>query len=164
MKLTLAAALLAAPFLQHDWSTWKGDGCRMAYPTDWTVREGAPMGAAAFFMAPVKDSLDSFRENVNLMVQPLNGATLDDYVRTTHQQIAELIEQGRLVSSSPSGDDGHEFEYTGLMNGANLHWKAVVRVKNDSAFLITYTAREERFGELLYLADAMMRSLSFTER
>lgn len=163
VTITLAAAISAAAWQQHGWSTWKGEGCRMAHPTDWSVQDGAALGASVFFMAPVKDSSDTFRENVNLMIQPLNGSSPDDYVRSTSEQITDLLQDGRLLSNEPSGKDGHTFAYSGTMEGRSLRWKATVRFRKDKAYLITFTARATHYDEYLYIAEAMMQSLTLSD-
>ncbi|MBL7963414.1 MAG: hypothetical protein JNM31_06180 [Flavobacteriales bacterium] len=142
------------------WKRWKGSGCTLTYPSAWSVAEAAAEHVSVVFRAPL-DSGDTFQENLNLIVQDVGEVTMDEYVRTTHAQIAQFLQQARVLSSAPGRSaDSHVFEYSGTYEGRALHWLQHVYLRNGKAYLITFTAEADMFEEYRYLAEAAMDSFT----
>ena len=166
MRTTLIAIAIPVCIAGHaqtsgrEWKNWKGDDCRIAYPADWTERSGQDVGSMVLFLAPLTDTSDRFSENVNVMVQELNGLTLEDHVRITEEQVSTMLVNGKMITSKALDGNSHSFEYTGEIEGTALHWNAAVHIHNGKAYLITYTAESSAYDEYLYLAEAMMQSFA----
>ncbi len=170
--LTLALGLLtfnahaqSSGGKQPAWATWRGAGVSLAHPVEWTVDESGERGAAVIFLSPL-DSGDLFSENVNLLVQDAPGVSLTEYATATEAQVGQQLAKGTMITSSATRDitgEMHQFEYTGELSGRAMHWKQVVRIREGKAYLLTFTAEEGSWDEMLFLAEAIMGSFKWLE-
>jgi acetaldehyde dehydrogenase (acetylating) len=146
------------------WAPWKGDGVGLTYPVEWTMDRSGAQGTSVIFLSPL-DSGDVFRDNVNLLVQDAAGTDLPAYIAATEQQVRALNKGDLLHSATQRNSTGeyHTFEYTGTANDLHLHWKQEVRMRGGKAYLLTFTAQEDAWEEMLYVAEAIMGSFKWLE-
>ena len=56
---------------QENWKTLSTETYKIDYPADWTADRSGIMGPAFVLFTNLTDSNDTFRENVNLIIQDL---------------------------------------------------------------------------------------------
>jgi hypothetical protein len=146
------------------WATWKGEGVSLSHPTAWTVANERDKGVVVAFLSPL-DSGDVFRENVNLLVQPIGELDLPGYIANTEQQVREA--RGEMIHSATQRNgtgEYHTFEYTATMNDVPLHFKQEVRLRGGRAFLVTFTAHRDAWDDTLYIAEAILGSFKWLDQ
>ncbi|RKP50101.1 hypothetical protein D7Z26_20035 [Cohnella endophytica] len=130
----------------------KSNGTSIQYPEDWKLVENAG-GAIAAFLAPAEGDNDKFQENVNIIVQDLQGQdiTLEQYAQISKDQINQLITDAKIVSGETfKADDGTEFYsliYNGKQGEYTLTWQQVFAIANGKAYIMTYTAEPDSFDK-----------------
>jgi len=139
-------------------------GFTLQYPKDWEKQAGA-MGSAVLILSPREGDSDTFRENVNVLVQTLpDKMTLDQYTKLSLDQAPKLISRFDLLDQGPTqlaGRPARRVHYRGEQGVFRLEWEQVWSVLEGQAFVLTYTAERARYGTYLRTAEAMFASFRF---
>lgn len=121
----------------------------VSYPTEWRV-ERDTFGTIVIFLSPLLDADDTFSENVNVVVEDLQGEalTLAEYMDLTMEVLEEVIEDFRVVVEGPDtlgGEPAHFIEYTGTEPsvGVSLTWRQTITIHGSHAYVITYTGERD---------------------
>ncbi len=137
------------------------DGFSIGYPSTWT-QGGNTGGTAVMFLSPLATG-DTFRENLNVVVEDVPaGTTLDQYVASNKANLPNVIQGFQMMSENPVSLGtlpGYQIRYTGTYSGNQLEWMQVLAVGNSKGYVLTYTARPETFDS--YAADAWAAMQSF---
>jgi hypothetical protein len=139
-------------------------GIWMKYPSTWQMLEDA--GANAFmvvFSAPAESPSDSFRENVNIVVEKLAApATLEQIVAATRQLLLQQM-QVTFVEDAVRDRIGdvaaYRSVYTGAMMDRALKWQQYAALKGNRSYTFTYTAEPNKFESYLETVRRMIASL-----
>ena len=99
----------------------------------------------------MENEKDLFIENINLLIQDLKGYQIDlnQYVKITETQVNE---NGKLIESEKinlNGAGAQLMVYEATLTGRALKFYQYILVKNEKAFVLTYSAEVENF-ELYY--------------
>ncbi|MCR8921359.1 hypothetical protein NO559_01160 [Dasania sp. GY-MA-18] len=78
---------------------------------------------------------NGFAANVNVQIQAYPGS-IDDYIKLSEAQFKQM---GLTIVSSSKNDDTLHFEYSGNMNGQNLHFYAKAVKRGSYFYLATAT-------------------------
>ena len=141
-------------------------GIRIKYPADWTKEEQV-MGAVVAFFAPREGASDVLQENVNILVQDLSAQpmTLDEFTELSVGQTEQLITDASILDSSAAtlgGNPGHKLVFTGKQGEYDLKWLQVWTIKDDKAYIISYTAEIDTYSAFLKTAEEMIESFEIT--
>ena len=146
-------------FLTYDSSAY---GIRIKYPSDWTKHEQV-MGTVAAFLSPQESASDIFQENLNVIIQDLSvqPMTLEEYTELSVGQVEQFITDANIIDSSATtldGNSAHKVVYTGKQGQYNLKWMQIWTVKDDTAYVLSYTAEVNKYNDLLDTAQEMVNS------
>ena len=148
------------PFLQ-EWKILNDSSFSILYPAPWELNQTKNMGTS-FILFARGISEGKFRENVNLMIQPLPpGIDLNKYVEVSEQQIRTMLANARIVGSKrikTATDEYHEIIYTGDQGIYKLKWKQYYRVVGTKAYALTFTAAQETYDQYILTADKVLNS------
>ncbi|MFH1538463.1 MAG: PsbP-related protein [bacterium] len=146
-------------FLMYDSSAY---GIRIKYPSNWTKTEQV-MGSVAAFLSPQETASDIFQENLNVIVQDLSTQpmTLEEFTELSVGQVKQFITDAKILDSNATtldGNSAHEVVYTGKQGQYNLKFMQVWAIKDNTAYILTYTAEIKKYNNYLNLAQEMMNS------
>jgi serine/threonine-protein kinase len=144
-------------------------GLRMDYPSDWEVSEHESHEEGLFaslFMSQQENSSDNFQENVNVLVRDMSDypITFENFT-TVNLQLLEQLTLGSftLITSTQTtlaGNEAHKIVYTLGSNGyPTMKLMQVWTVKDDVAYVITYTALDDAYSRFLATVQHMIDSL-----
>ena len=138
-------------------------GLVLSYPSAWQKNEEAtPIAFVAAFLAPAEGPQSPFRENVLFSIQPLLvPISLDAFA-----QFGMRGTQGQfqIVSSTPStlsGIPALQLIYAGSLNPQFMMPGKVLTifaVRATRGYMLSYTARADRFDYYLPAAQQMIAS------
>ena len=86
---------------------------------------------------------DDFAPNINVTVQPFAGS-MGDYISLTKEQFQQV--NLVVISERENGDNEWIVEYTGSMQGNDLHYYARAVSNNGKVFLVTATAKASQWN------------------
>ncbi|KAB8332565.1 serine/threonine protein kinase [Scytonema tolypothrichoides VB-61278] len=157
------SSLTKTSFLTYDSSNYFM--IRMKYPKDWRIQkiEDRFTGDVAKFFPPPKNDSNSFQPEVSVEMEDLKKPiSLPDYTNLKVNQITRYLTNPRINESHPTklaNLPAHEVIYTGKQEQFNVKRIAVWTVKDNKAYIVTYTAEESQYDTFLETAQAMMNSL-----
>ncbi len=122
----------------------------ISYPESWFLDESRKTSPAILFLSPLTDTADQFSENVNILKQNLKGREIDlsQYKQISEAQFRKYAVNGNMLNSriEKKGDtERYYMEYLMTLNSNDLHIISICYIKNDMAYLITFTANTKTF-------------------
>ncbi len=165
--LILIAVVVFMYFSKNQFKTFETDAIRISYPASWEVKRNLPGGVIVGFVSPRETALDTFQENLTVIVQDLslNPMSLRIYAQTAEMQIKGFFkEQIAVEFSGPvlvAGMTGHKLVYKGANpNAEALNLKAVhiICMKGDLAYQLTFTALTTKFDKYEDVFNRMVSS------
>lgn len=135
------------------------------YPEEWLLDTSKSFNSDFFVFAPLEKGDDTFRENISLMIQNLKGynVNLDQYVQVSEKQVNTLLTDAIISSServNSSGIANHKIVYTMTQGVFKLKLVQYYYIKDEHAYVITFTSEVSRFEQYIYLAQKIMNSFS----
>lgn len=130
----------------------------ISYPADWEVKKDEPR-AEIFVCAPFDSEEDTFSDNFNMMKQNLLGKSIDLqlYDSISKAQIINAIGKDAIIESKIENGRS-SILFKGPLDGRNLKWKQLYFVKNETAYILTYTAEEIYFDKYSDIAESIFNS------
>ena len=108
---------------------------------------------------------DSFDENVNVVVAPLEGSpSFDTYTKHAIAVIKEGVPGARVLESSPdtlAGEPAHRVVFSGFLGKCPMKWLQIWTLRGRRACVVTYSADAADYEKRLPSALNAIRSLSF---
>jgi eukaryotic-like serine/threonine-protein kinase len=157
----LTIALLFAPI---EWLTYKdaSDRFTMKYPNVWEKQSKDDLAA---FLSPMEHDSDVFREHVYVTVQDLTEKpmTMAEYTKVTTDWVKGAKGTMQLEREIEfAGNKATEIAYTlppdAIGLGIELMFYQVWIIKQNKAYLLTYSAEPNKYHKFEPEAMDMMRS------
>ncbi len=145
--ILLIIAFISIPIIGQDLKTVKTSDYEISYPSNFRYDDSKTRGTEFIIYIEKEDEKDTFIENINLLIQNLKEYQIDlnQYIEITEKQINEngiLIESKRIVLNN---SDVHVLTYEANLNVRNLKFHQYILVKNEKAYILTYSAKIEKF-------------------
>lgn len=160
--LYILLVLVGHLYAQDDnWKSISNKNYTITYPNNWTANTKGEMGTSFTIKSPLEVS-DDFRENVNLVIQDLSaydGLNLDRFIEISIGQISSMIADGNLKSNARKGNK-HELVYLYKQGNFTLKVMQWVWVKDQQAYILTFTAKADAFDTNLNDAHKIMKSFT----
>lgn len=103
-----------------------------------------------------------FSENVNLVIQNLKGKNidLDAYIKLNKQELVKIPEGKLLVSErrKTNTSEYHVFVFTGNMNDLDIKAIQYYFLKNEMAYVLTFTTLVNEYEKYEKLAIEILDS------
>lgn len=147
------------------WPRVQDSSYTIDYPPDWELNKSGALGTDFFLFAPRESAVDSFRENINLLIEelPEPAMALDDYVAYSVEQGKAFITDLNLLASNP-GEDGHgsyhQLVFTGRQGVFRLKWIQHYRIVEQKAYVLTATCQQSRYPYYRELVERIMASFA----
>lgn len=162
--LVVLAFLLLNSFInaQEEKKIYENDIFSIQYPTNWNLEETEGTQAQFIVKGPLTSDKDIFAENVNVITQDLKGmgVTLDQYVDFNKSQLT-TIPNGEMLSSTRKNRDGNDYHtliFKGTMNSYNLKIMQLYAIKNEVAYVLTFTVMEDEYAQFEKLGKQILNS------
>lgn len=138
-------------------------GIRMKYPKTWNKQDIGTYGDVAKFLSPTKTNSNTFPAELTIEVEHFKQPTsLAQYTNSKVNDITQYLTNARIDDSRTTTLahlPAHEVIYSGKQEQYNLKRKAVWLLKNNKAYILTYTAQESQYDDYLNTAQDMINSL-----
>jgi len=144
----------------------KGD-YKLKYPETWRIDTSGNLGPALFVFSPLENETDKFSENVNVLIQNLEGQNIDlgKYKQITDKQLTDLATDSKIYESSISKTDkGEFFRITYAMTQGTFRIKitSICFIRNDKAYLATFSSEFDKYDNYKKIGEEILSSFSLT--
>ncbi len=135
-------------------------GVNFKYPEGWARQDlkNHFTGEWVSFVAKKESIIDDFQEKITVGIQDFNG-TLDESKNTIIKQIVQG--KGTNVEESPANlanKAAYQLVYTTKDENNTFKNLKIWTLKNDKAYIITYTAKIEDYDKYLKVAETVINS------
>jgi eukaryotic-like serine/threonine-protein kinase len=143
-------------------------GVKMSYPAYLSKQEDLS-GEIVFFLTPEDGATDAFPANLDILVQNISSSpvSLEEFTNLSIVQMRGMVPDYNITDSRKatlSKEDAYLLSYTGTQGLLKLRWMSVYTIKNDTLYLITYTAGADKFQNYLPTVSKMLDSFEITGR
>lgn len=147
----------------EEWKTVKEKTFSINYPSTWGLDQSGQMGTSLILFSPLESEQDTFRENVNVIVQDLKGMDidLDKYTEISEDQVKKLITNSAIVESKRiknGNSEYHKIIYTGEQGLFKLTFEQYYWVKKDKAYVLTFTSEQDKFEHFKETGEEILNS------
>ena len=134
-------------------------GFSVQFPVDWTKPEDVP-GTAIQFFAPSQDPTDSFRENLNIIVQDLGQRlTLEEYSQPYLEQLQIVADSGiQLSDVTLAGLPAKQAAFTKSVQDKSVDFRQIWTVKEQRAYILTFTSETSKSAQYTGIFTQMATS------
>jgi serine/threonine-protein kinase len=154
---TTPAPTVPPNFVTYENSTY---GIRIMHPQEWEIMENY-MGTVVLFKASLEDASDMFQENLNVVVGDLpEPMKLDEFTDANIDQIKSIFAAEVVDSSSTTlaNNPARKVIYNLKQGQYDLKLMQIYMLKGNKAYVITYTAEEDKYSDLLGTIQAMINT------
>lgn len=143
--------------IQSGWKALDGTDYKLKYPETWELNTSGLQGTKFILFAHIEGA--PFRDNINLIVQDLpdEDFTLQKYVEISEGQVKQFITGSDIIFSETS-NSRHKMIYTGSLGQLKLKWQQYLWVKNNKAYVLTFTAAQDSYDKKVDMATEIMDS------
>ena len=138
-------------------------GIKIKYPQDWQLQEVRnPISGTIAIFLPEKSESENFHTELIIEVENLKKLmSLAEYTTSSIDEITQFLAKAKILDSHPATlakRQAHKVIYTGKDEQKNLNLKSmqIWMLKNDKAYVITYTAEESKYANFLKPVEGVM--------
>ena len=148
---------------ETNWKTINESTYSIQYPDNWELNTEKSMGTSFIIFSEQTSSEDKFRENINLIIQNLEGynLNLDDYVAISEEQISKMVTNGIIIDSKRLNTNNTEFQkiiFTGKQGLFQLKFVQYYFIKDEKAYVLTFTCEEIQYEKYIFITDQILDS------
>jgi len=169
LNVLIVTIMMLGSCAQEKMNKYVAESYEISYPEKW-VKQAKPN--MVLFLSPQKNKTDFFQENVNVMLQDLSSQpmTLEEYTDLTKQQVTQALGASAIISLKDmnfAGQKAKEMIYNMPKNpmagrNFNLKLRQIWFVKENKAYLFTYTAEKDEYENYLEVAKQTIDSFKLT--
>lgn len=157
MQKTKQAEMISPPDIPSDWRLLEEADCLVRYPTDWELRKDVP-GALFCLLSGQTSPDDLFRDNVNLVVEPLaKEVPIDRYVSLS---ISKIDSKYKVTEKKKYIVGGQEYFHLDLTGEDRLRLSLHIFMKGRKAYILTFTYEPGESAKIRDEGDKIMKSFS----
>lgn len=171
-KNLILLLLLSTSFVQAQTTikdsinTYTAKDFRLQYPSQWKLDTSGLMGSTCFIYAPADNAQDKFRENINVVIQDLTGSGIDleQYKDISEKQLPAMFPDSKLEESAilnaNTAQPYYRVRYSFSKNGVDIHISTICFIRNEKAYLVTFSTELARLEQYKKAGEAMLKSFS----
>lgn len=164
--LLLLCMLCFHPASGQSTKTYETDEFKISYPRQWELDESGKMGTKFVLYGPKKKSDGALREHIYLTSQALSveGVSLEEYEDVAEQQLKKQIsDYSSAYSKKTTFNDEKAIvtRYSGKQSESRLEWKQYYFIKDNIAYVLTYTVEKKDFEAKIERAQEIMDTFYF---
>jgi hypothetical protein len=135
----------------------------LSYPKSWSLDTSKMFGIDVLLRSPKTDSLDDFKENMNLFVQDLHGQnySLSKMGQESEAQIKNMVTDVQIIDSrldSTASPQHYILTYKGRQGKFLLTTIQHYYLKNEVGYALTMTIKQGEEKDYIPMADKIFES------
>jgi hypothetical protein len=155
----------------NNWEILSKENYTIKHPPEWEVNTSGKMGTSFILFSPLVSKSEKFRTNINLIIQDLEGITIDSRTinlkEYTERSIVEIKNKntksgGKIISSdliNVNGISHQKVIYTGVSKeGLRLQYEQYYWVEKNKAYVLTLTCQEYKFIDYQAIGEKIFDS------
>ncbi|MEL6438959.1 MAG: protein kinase [Cyanobacteria bacterium J06621_8] len=137
-------------------------GFRINYPNAWLSQNRDDFfTSGVVFLSPLENNSDQFKEQVSVLVENVaDNTSLAQYTEQSLVEIKRLSDPNIdvAVTANLGRELGRQVTYSGEANGSAVRRMQTWSIKDNQAYIVTYTAQPESYEAFLPTVEKMIES------
>jgi len=137
-------------------------GFKIDYPEAWSQQKRDDfISSGVIFISPLENDADTFEEEVSISIEEISAdMSLAEYTDESIAEIKKLSDPGVGAAQriTLGKDEARQVVFYGLENGHPVRRMQAWSIKNNRAYVITYTAAPDTYDSYLPVIKKMMKS------
>ncbi len=149
-------------FAQNTNKKYEKDNYSITYPSNWELNVSGQMNST-FILFSELEKEDTFRENINLLVQDLTDQemTIESYGQITKSQIKEQLPGSKILESSFDKEKNRYIMiWSGNVGSGQLKFKQYFFIKKEKVYILTFTTTPEVYNDYIELGNEILNSFT----
>lgn len=126
----------------------------VSYPENWEFNPKAGMGTIFVILSGRENDSDDFADNVNLIIQPLNGMdmTSEEFGISGKPFLRKMVTDYKEIDSKVvklASREAYMILYTGKQGQYSLKYNQLFFVEKGKGYVFTYTCKPESFNNFI---------------
>ena len=144
-----------------------GKQVTISYPSDWEINTQHP-GTIVQIFAPLEDTTDSFKENINIVATDLSQYSITDeeFFDTSHKgaQALQDYQEVAYENTTLDGNPAKRLTYVAAFPTKdnvvlNLKFVQILTLKDKKSYAVTCTFKENSFDKYVTSCNNMVDSI-----
>jgi hypothetical protein len=167
VAITISLLSFSQEKSDSDWSTLDENDFSVDYPNSWQLNTSGKMNSV-FFLHSEPETNDTFSENINLITQDLSQQkmSLTEFVDLSLDQVKTALPDSEIIKSEfkeKKGTQYYEVIWKGYVADNNLQFKQYLFMKDNNAYILTFTALQSTFDAYLPKVNKIFNSFKLKE-
>jgi hypothetical protein len=180
--LTIQPAL-SNPIATKNWKKLTGANYSIQYPADWDLQQkedttpDVPLLYPFAILSPLESTTDTFRENVNLVVEQLAGRTiegvdgkdidLERYIKLSSSQLSLYMNNYHSIENKQF-DNGRRQYYRSIFTWDFQTFRLKVEqyywVADGKAYVLTFTSERDKFAKFKETGEKILDTFTIERK
>lgn len=175
MKKILFLSLIFAHFFVfsqneslHLEQTFTKNNYTIQYPQSWKLDTSKLMGTEFFVFSPLENETDKFKENVNIIIQNLEGQdiNLQKYKEISEKQFNTMVTDVKIYKSIITNKHNKGCfmaNYAMTQGKYRLMITSICYIVNDKAYLVTFSSEFDKYDKYKTVGEEILNSFDLTK-
>jgi hypothetical protein len=138
-------------------------GYQLGYPAGFKIKT---VGSAVVFSSDIEDKTFAFSPSVNIVVIDLGAAPVDieSFYKQSKDALARSLGNVKFLEDKKeklAGISAYRLVYVSRQKKADFKFLQVMCIRDNKAYVLTYTALQEQYEKHLKTAQAIIKSFEF---
>jgi hypothetical protein len=163
------------PIMTSNWQTLNRNNYSVKYPADWDLQQsdnpesGTIVNQTVRYQFAVLSQLEStqdqFRENVNLVIEDLNGRKfdLDEYSRLAEGQLKSLMKNCKILEHKKVNKGFRQYYktiWTWDYETLQLKVEQYTWLLDGKAYILTFTSEQNKFAQFQKIGEKILNTFT----
>jgi hypothetical protein len=167
----ISSPALANPIIISDWKKLEQANYSIRYPANWDVLQndrsepGARIAYPFSILSPLASSDDKFRENVNLVIEDLNGQKIDlnTYASMSIGQLKSQMKNCKIVENKRVDSSSRKYYkviFTWDYETLPLKVEQYYWVIGTKAYIVTFSSEQSQFASVRDVGEKILNTFT----
>ncbi len=162
------------PLKNSNWKTLEQTNYSIRYPADWDLQQSETTGSSVTLtypfaiLSPLESTEDKFRENVNLVIEDLNGQeiNLSRYAELSKSQLKLQMRNCKITESKKINKGSREYYkivFTWDYQVFHLKVEQYYWISNGKAYVVTFTSEQNKFSKFREIGENILNTFTLKQ-
>ena len=167
---------IAAPIVTTNWKTLNRNNYTLKYPQTWELQQSENTESGTVIspnvryqfavLSQLESNQDKFRENVNLVIEDLNGRTVDlaTYSQVAADQLKLRMKNCKILEHKITNKGSRQYDkivWTWDYETVPLKLEQYAWLLDGKVYILTFTIEQSKFSQFQQIGEKILNTFVF---
>ena len=169
---------IATPIVTTNWKTLNQNNYALKYPQNWELQQSEDTQSGTVVstnvryqfavLSQLESTRDKFRENVNLVIEDLNGKEVDlaTYSRVAEDQLKSQMKNCKILEHQTTSKGSRQYDkivWTWDYETLPLKVEQYAWLLNGKVYILTFTSEQSKFFQFQEIGEKILDTFTFKQ-